>query len=91
MGDDHEHKELLGELKAHAEYTKDGITEIKDAIKELTQNTRENVRDLHKKGDAAHDRIDDLDKSFSSHKSRIAGFTAAIGALWAFIMSLLKD
>ena len=85
-----EDRQLLGELKTHAEYTKEGISEIKDVVKELAENTRSNFKELYNKDEKTNDRVDGVESDFKSHKAKIAGFTGAVGALWVLILDWLK-
>lgn len=79
MSMNEEDQKLLGRLEAHAENTKEGITEIKSSIKDLTRVTGK-----------AHDKIDDVSSSLKSHKAKVNGFAAAISAVWAIVFGFIK-
>ena len=86
---DDEHTKLLGELKAHSEHTREGISRIESTLSTFSQNMREDIIKLHEKGDKAHKRADEIAGDLKSHKAKINGFVAAISAIWALIMAWL--
>lgn len=86
-----EDRAVLGELKAHVENTKDGINRIENSMTTFSQNVREDIINLHRKNDKAHERIDRVAGDFKSHKAKVTGFAAAISAVWAVIMGWVKD
>jgi len=78
----------FGEMKANIEVCKQGIEDIKTIFGDHLQNYREDIKDLHSKGDKSNQRIDIVKQEYAKDKGKAIGFLAVMSALWAIISVL---
>ena len=78
--------EEFGAVKANTEACKEGITEIKTLFSDHLKVYREDMKEVNRKSDKAHERVDTLSKEYSKDKGKALGFLAAMSAFWALII-----
>ncbi len=83
--DDDERLVQFGKVIAGLENFGKGIERIETALNTHISNTRGDIKDLHAKGDRAHDRIDEVKEEYAGDKGKQKGFLIAISLIWGAI------